>query len=92
MLLIPCPWCGERHETEFTYGGDASRTMPAGKQRDSLDAWYTFVYERRNPAGLHLEYWHHSYGCGKWFTVQRNTLDNEISYSAPAHPAKGGAT
>ena len=23
MLLIPCPWCGERDEVEFRYGGEA---------------------------------------------------------------------
>ena len=22
MLLIKCPWCGERAETEFSYGGE----------------------------------------------------------------------
>ncbi len=32
MLRIPCPWCGERDETEFRYRGDASST-PAGGRR-----------------------------------------------------------
>jgi sarcosine oxidase subunit delta len=31
-----------------------------------------------NPAGEHLEYWHHTIGCGKWFKVSRNTTNNEI--------------
>ena len=22
-MLIPCPWCGERDESEFSFGGDA---------------------------------------------------------------------
>ncbi len=28
MLLIPCPWCGPRDETEFTYGGEAHIVAP----------------------------------------------------------------
>ena len=28
MMLIPCPWCGQRNQTEFTYGGDAT-LLPA---------------------------------------------------------------
>lgn len=78
MMLIPCPWCGDRHEKEFSHGGDASRIMPSGDQRLEVEAWYQFVYERVNPAGEHLEYWHHTFGCGKWFKVSRNTTNNEI--------------
>ena len=29
MMLIPCPWCGPRPETEFTFGEDATLTRPA---------------------------------------------------------------
>lgn len=82
MLLIPCPWCGERHESEFTYGGDASATMPTGDQREDREAWHQFVYERQNPAGEHNEFWHHSFGCSKWFKITRNTLNNDISGSS----------
>ena len=28
MLLIPCPWCGERDEIEFRYGGEAGIAYP----------------------------------------------------------------
>lgn len=28
MLLIKCPWCGERDETEFSYGGEAAIKRP----------------------------------------------------------------
>jgi methylglutamate dehydrogenase subunit B len=73
MILIPCPHCGERHENEFTYGGDASRTVPA---HDDTDAWYTYVYERDNPAGPLKELWHHSFGCGQWLRLIRDTRTN----------------
>jgi heterotetrameric sarcosine oxidase delta subunit len=28
MILIPCPYCGPRAQTEFSYGGDASVVRP----------------------------------------------------------------
>ena len=28
MLLIPCPYCGPREETEFSYGGEAHIERP----------------------------------------------------------------
>ena len=81
MILIPCPWCGDRHESEFTHGGDASKVIPRGDLQADPEAWYQFVYERANPAGEHVEYWHHSYGCRKWIRVARNTTTNEIGDS-----------
>ena len=48
----------------------------------TLEAWYQYVYERVNPAGEHVEYWHHSFGCNKWFKLTRNTINNEISGSS----------
>ena len=29
MFVIKCPWCGERAETEFSYGGEAGIVRPA---------------------------------------------------------------
>ena len=37
MLLIPCPWCGPRDETEFRYGGQAGIVTPPDP--DAIDAW-----------------------------------------------------
>ena len=28
MLLIPCPWCGPREASEFSYGGEADIARP----------------------------------------------------------------
>ena len=33
MLLIACPWCGPRNETEFHYGGQAHVRLPGGPGR-----------------------------------------------------------
>ena len=35
MLLIPCPWCGERDVTEFHCGGEAHISRPT--DADTID-------------------------------------------------------
>jgi heterotetrameric sarcosine oxidase delta subunit len=88
MLLIPCPWCGPRAQSEFSYGGDASLKRPAA---DAPEAeWMAFVYLRDNPAGPHDELWHHSAGCRQWFRVRRDTRTHAILSSArPGAPLPG---
>ena len=76
MLTIPCPFCGRCSETEFAYRGDATRPVPP------LDApqevWAEHVFQRDNPRGRHLEYWHHLHGCRQWLVVERDTASHEI--------------
>ncbi len=77
MLLIPCPYCGERHEAEFSPGGEAhiQRADPAtSSDRD----WAEYLYYRSNPKGLHRERWFHASGCRRWFNVARDTMTHEI--------------
>ncbi len=81
MLLIPCPWCGKRAQTEFTYRGDATIERP--DLADSDTQWYDYVYTRDNPRGEHTEWWHHTGGCRKWFKVRRNTWTHEVISSEP---------
>jgi sarcosine oxidase subunit delta len=78
MLLIPCPFCGEREETEFRCGGEAHILRP--KQPASLpdDRWADFLFMRSNPKGLHLERWCHAHGCGRWFNLARDTVSDRI--------------
>lgn len=78
MLLIKCPWCGERAQTEFGYGGDATVVRPRDTASASDDEWHRYVYIRENRRGPHLEYWQHSHGCRRWFRVLRDTLTHEI--------------
>ena len=91
VLLIPCPWCGPRAQSEFTYGGDATLRRPAVDA--PAEAWVAFVYRRDNSAGPHDELWLHSAGCRQWFRVRRDTRTHEILETAPpsARPAGGGA-
>jgi sarcosine oxidase subunit delta len=82
MLRIPCPWCGERDETEFRYRGDATVERPGPDA--ALEAFTAFVYERDNPQGWHREWWLHVAGCRRLLTVIRHTLTHEIrSVTAP---------
>ncbi len=77
MLLIHCPCCGvEAEETEFAAGGEAHITRPGP---DCSDAeWSTYLFDRKNPRGVHLERWRHAFGCGKWFHMARHTYTLEI--------------
>ena len=78
MLLIPCPWCGERSHIEFVYGGDATRRRPDTQGPVAAADWHAYVYLRDNRRGAHVEYWHHSHGCRKWIKVRRDTLTHAI--------------
>jgi len=83
MIRIPCPFCGERDHSEFTYGGDGTITYPA------LDApaadWLNAVFLRENIRGVQTESWHHVNGCRMWLLVERDTLTHEIHSVRGAH-------
>ena len=76
MLYIPCPYCGHRDETEFTYGGPSHVTRPELTSSDR--EWTHYLYHRKNPKGPYRERWLHSFGCGQWFNVLRDTATHEI--------------
>ena len=52
MIIIKCPYCGERDHSEFTYGGDGSIVYPP------LDAPITegtkAIFFRENIFGIQL--------------------------------------
>jgi len=76
MLQISCPYCGCRDESDFSFGGESHITRPS---LDSIAAeWSDYLFNRENPKGIHYERWVHSYGCGRWFNVARNTVTHEI--------------
>lgn len=87
MILIPCPWCGPRDHTEFTYGADGTLTRPAPEAADS--AWMAYVYLRDNPKGPHTELWLHSGGCRRWLRVERDTVTHRVRGAAFATQTPG---
>ena len=78
MLLIPCPWCGDRDETEFSYGGEAHITRPKEPEKLSDAEWADYVFMRPNSKGILLERWVHTHGCRRWFNAARDTVTYKI--------------
>ncbi|MDA9151813.1 sarcosine oxidase subunit delta [bacterium] len=78
MLNIKCPYCGERAQKEFAYGGDGTIKRPDLDKSVTDKEWDAFVYERKSPRGKHVEFWHHISGCRQWFRAQRDTVTHEI--------------
>ena len=79
MLLIPCPWCGLREESEFTYGGEAHIIRPPEPDALTDAQWADYLFMRTNPRGLHREQWSHTTGCRRWFNVQRDTVTYQMT-------------
>jgi heterotetrameric sarcosine oxidase delta subunit len=78
-MRIPCPYCGERDSSEFSYLGGEPRPLP--DTTDAPDAptrIYEHVYLRDNIAGVHWDLWYHASGCRSWLRVRRDTRTHEI--------------
>ena len=76
MILINCPYCGERDHSEFSYGGDASIKYP--ELNSSEKNWTEAIFFRKNTFGKQKETWHHVNGCRMWLEVERSTQTHEI--------------
>ena len=51
MLLIACPWCGPRDETEFACGGEAHIARPVDPTRSPTRSGRDYLFMRKNPQG-----------------------------------------
>lgn len=78
MLLIECPWCGPRAESEFTCGGEADIVRPIESDKMSDREWGEYVFMRTNTRGVHREQWIHAQGCRRWFMATRDTVAYQI--------------
>jgi heterotetrameric sarcosine oxidase delta subunit len=87
-MRIPCPFCGVRDASEFTYLGDASLKRPDPSAPNAERAFHDYVYLRDNPAGPHREFWHHVSGCRSWLIVTRDTRNHEVLAAEFAEPAR----
>ena len=76
MLLIDCPFCGPRAETEFHCGGEAHILRPEPAVSDAT--WENYLFCRQNIKGVHAERWVHNHGCARWFNVLRDTVSDRI--------------
>ena len=95
MLLISCPYCGDRPELEFRACGEAHIARPADPAALSDAEWAAFLYERANPRGWHRERWRHIHGCGRFFNALRHTGTDRFAATykvgAPPPPVPGDA-
>jgi sarcosine oxidase subunit delta len=72
-LEIPCPVCGPRSHTEFTFGGEVRPVHAADPEAD-----FARVFLPDNHAGPQEERWYHALGCKTWFALTRDTRTNGI--------------
>ena len=87
-FFLPCPNCGPRDVGEFSCAGEVTvrpRTSP------SLRELTSYLYFRRNVAGVQREWWCHRLGCEQWFQAERDTRTNEVHSVWIAEPADAGA-
>jgi sarcosine oxidase subunit delta len=95
MLLINCPYCGERPELEFHYGGEAHIARPSDPPALSDEQWTQYLYVRSNAKGVHAERWRHVHGCGRFFNALRNTVTDKfiatykVGEPRPSAPEEG---
>ena len=54
MLLINCPYCGEREQEEFSCGGEAHIERPKNPPELSDDQWADYLFLRQNIKGCLL--------------------------------------
>jgi sarcosine oxidase, subunit delta len=88
MLLITCPYCGQRPEIEFRYAGEAHVARPGDPSAIDDRGWSDFLYMRTNPKGLHYERWRHNFGCARHFNAVRHTVSDRIVATYKAGEAR----
>ena len=79
MILLPCPYCGQRNVAEFRYVGEVS-TRPDPNET-GIEEWRAYLYTRNNPAGWTTETWFHRAGCRQHLVAERHTITNEVRTS-----------
>src|SRR3546814_1682113 len=89
MLIIDCPYCGERPELEFSYGGQAHIDRPSQPADLSDEDWNAFLYMLANPKGHHAERWRHIHGCARFFNAIRDTrTDHFLATRSEEHTSE----
>jgi sarcosine oxidase, subunit delta len=88
MQLFPCPFCGDRDESEFLFLGEAGKVRPSGG-RDVSDAdWEAYLHLRSPKAGREAGIWRHM-PCGEVFLMERDTLSHAVLSHRSLRPEGG---
>ena len=88
MQLFPCPFCGPREETEFSFGGEAGKARPEPAADVTPETWAQFLYLHPNPRGPAREIWVHN-TCGEFLLMERDTVSHAVRARAPGAEAQG---
>jgi heterotetrameric sarcosine oxidase delta subunit len=76
MLLVPCPHCGPRNQSDLRLlGASVPRPDPNATSRAE---WGDYLYLRENPADWITESWYCRSGCRRYFSVERHQGTNEF--------------
>ncbi len=75
MMLLPCPWCGDREASEFRYVSELVPRPDPGTATPRQ--WRDYLYLRDNRRGWVTERWYHRAGCRQYFTVERDTITDQ---------------
>ena len=78
MLLIPCPCCGPRAESEFRWRGDARVKRPRPEALADDAGWLGHLFWRPPADGTVEEIWFHEAGCRQFIVVTRDTRTHAI--------------
>ena len=87
-FLLPCPNCGPRDVNEFVCAGEVTYRP---KRDPTLVQLTSYLYFRRNVAGVQREWWYHRFGCELWFQAERDTRTNEVLTTEVVHGARDEA-
>jgi len=88
-FLLDCPNCGPRDVNEFSCAGEVTvrpKTSPTLRELTS------YIYFRRNVAGVQREWWYHRQGCEVWFQAERDTRTNEVLGTEIVEPSARAGT
>ena len=75
-VIIDCPYCGEREQSEFK-AGEAHIVRPKQPTELNDDQWAEYLFMRKI-LKVQFERWVHTHGCRKWFNVVRDTSNDVI--------------
>ena len=77
MQSFPCPFCGERDETEFHFIVEAGKPRPEPAENVGDQEWARYLHLGKAPKGEASEIWLHT-TCGLCFRMTRDTVTREV--------------
>jgi heterotetrameric sarcosine oxidase delta subunit len=78
MLLINCPYCGERDESEFRYGGRRVIYPPLDSSA-GIEKWHRAIHLHDNSQEPIREFWYHESACELWIEINRDIDSHETT-------------